>query len=778
MNIHQQLGADPGLSAWVSANAGTGKTKVLTDRVLRLLLAGAEPTRILCLTYTKAAAAEMQQRIRKELARWVMMEAAALTAVLQEITGKPANATLLRRARALFAAVLEAQPGIRIETIHAFCQSVLRRFPLEAGVSPHFSIIDERTAGELVSEARLRLLSSVPANARLGEALAALTARLSEQGIVALLVTLIKERRKLQLLMERGGIDSLIAGIWKQLGLSRGVGMEGLLGVHFTYSAAEKEALARAAALMQESTSEAVQSRGRNVERWQRADPALRLLMHEDYVRAFITKEGPPLKELLLKAARDANPWAEETMRREQERVHGFAQKLRAVSIARLSEHITIVSEALFGIYKKLKSDRAFLDYDDLIILTLAMLRRPGLSAWVLFKLDGGLDHLLVDEAQDTAPEQWEMLRILCEELFSGEGARQMQRTLFVVGDEKQSIFSFQGAAPHRFDEMQRWFRRRIQDAQQPYEHIPLHLSYRSTEPVLSLVDRVFSPEHARKGLVVTESEVRHEVHRKDEPGRVELWELAQIKTVRNSDAWNEALGGTLEESAHGLLARRIAETIAGWIKHGRILPAKGRPVQAGDIMILLRRRYSPFVGALARALRRNGVPVAGLDRLVLTQHIAVRDMIALGEFLLLPEDDLKLAILLRSPLGGLSDDDLFNLAYERGKASLWQRLTAAAADDKRLATAHDFLADLLSHADRVPPYDLYIRALDTLGGQKRMGERLGEEAYELLDEFCCRPCATRHRIRLRCKALFTGLPHPRKRSNATWSKGRTPCAS
>ena len=354
----------------------------------------------------------------------------------------------------------------------------------------------------------------------------------------------------------------------------------------------------------------------------------------------------------------------------------------------------------------------------------------------MLYKIDGGVDHILVDEAQDTNPEQWAIIEALAEEFFSGAGARETLRTLFAVGDEKQSIYSFQGANPARFGAVGRAFKKRATAAGVEWHEVPLNLSFRSTVPVLDAVDHVFARDEAAQGLTFMESAViKHHAYRQGEAGLVELWEVQSETKPEPAPAfepWNEGASGARAVDA---LCKRIAATIKGWLHRGEMLPSAGRPITAGDVLILVRRR-EPFTPPMIRALKREGIAVAGADRMRLMDQLAVQDLVALADVLLMPEDDLALAVTLKSPLFGLDDDALFDLAHDR-KGSLWSALKDK-ADDPRFQEATTHLKAWLSQADLVPPYEFFAALLggDGQGMRKRMLTRLGPEAAEAIDEF------------------------------------------
>lgn len=741
----QRRASDPARSVWVSANAGTGKTKVLTDRVLRLLLSGTPIERILCITYTRAAAAEMGERIHRELSRWSMADAGALAATLETLTGAPPGEGEIHRARALFVRVADAPEGLRILTIHGFCQSLLRRFPLEAGTAPHFSVIDERTADELLREARLRLFGGNHSGEapRLADALHALAGRVNEQGFTELLESIVRERRRFGALFAQADGAALGARIFRYLDLAEDTDEAALIALHCTHSA-EEAATLRAVCAQQQQGTQAEQQSAAVLARWLAATPEEKPALAKEYLALFLTAEGDLRKKLLNKSTANALPGAEAAMAREQQRVMRWSEARNALATARISTHMLTVAEALLALYQHLKTAHAFMDYDDLILSAQRLLNTPGISPWVLYKLDGGLDHLLIDEAQDTSPEQWELTQALVAEFYHGASRREnAKRTLFVVGDEKQSIYSFQGAQPRAFGQMHSRFEQLAALSGEAFETVRLALSFRSTVPVLQAVDAVFRSAGARAGLSFSGESVLHEACRDGEGGLVELWPLlVQDQAAQEASLpppWHTPRTMSARPTAQQQLAARIGDTIRNWLDTGEMLASQGRAITPGDVMILVRsrgRRAGGMVETLMRALKRRNIPVSGLDRMVLSETLAVMDLMALGQFVLLPQDDLTLASVLKSPLVGVSEEELFTLAHGRGAASLWERLGAQQHASTALRRAYDYLHGLLAKVDYLPPYEFFAHVLETLGGRQALAARLGAECHDPIDEF------------------------------------------
>ena len=715
----QRRATTPDHSAWVVANAGTGKTKVLTDRVTRLLLEGVKPERILCLTFTKAAAAEMRNRLAHQLGRWALADEATLDTGIAKLIDRAPDPAQRVVARRLFARVLDAPGGINILTIHAFCQALLKRFPLEAGVAPGFDILDEAEAQTIlrrVQNEQMEALARSDAPPALAAALALVAAKVSIAEYAELMTRLLSERAwLLARVVDEGGLAKLGARLRRQLECEGAASLD-------------EAALREAARALIETGGKTDGPNGQRIAAW--LDGGLDDLSPA-YRGVFFTDKGQLRKTLATKAAQKRLPGIVEILQAEAARLEcARGQALVDLTLALLRLGLDIADR-----YTRAKRRRAVLDYDDLIVATRRLLETAESAAWVLFKLDGGIDHVLVDEAQDTNPDQWEVIRRLTEEFFVGEGAVGRSRTIFAVGDTKQSIFGFQRADPRKLEEMRLWFDERSRIADRMFVPVGLNVSFRSTPAVLDAVDWVFGEADTARG-VGEAGTVRHVPSRKNEPGRVELWPLVVGSDDEADTADIEAMGsGTAQGLPHERLARLIAahaKQLIGTERRAR----DGETLHAGHFMVLVRRR-NEFVNALVRALKREGVEVAGVDRLNLGQELAIQDLLAMARFVLLPQDDLNLAALLKSPLIGLDEDQLFSLAWKR-PGHLWRALRERAATAP-FAAAYAILADWLKRADYDTPFDFFARALGPQGGRRRLMERLGREASDPIDELLAR---------------------------------------
>lgn len=708
----QVRAADPQASTWLEANAGSGKTRVLTDRVARLLLGGVNPQSILCLTYTKAAASEMQNRLFERLGEWAMLNTEELRRKLTELGADgPLDDARLRDARTLFAQAIEAPGGLKIQTIHSFCAGILRRFPLEAGVTPQFTEMEDRAAELLqaevvddLAEGDHREIVAAVAGLRGENDLSTIT-----RGIVGNRAAFTPAPTKQE--------------VYDRIGAPMGDPKDHV--VRLVFDGSEQAMLAHLPACLDKSKA---------------AEKILRALAQlpatpdmasfEILSQLFLLKDRSRLSTSATtkKIRSDLGPHLD-TLEAFCERLAQGHELLRACDLAAKQWAITRFAEVFVPEYERRKQMRGWLDYDDLITRTQSLLNNPSVAAWVLYKLDGGIDHVLVDEAQDTSPTQWDVVRNLVGEITSGEGARaDTDRTIFVVGDKKQSIYSFQGADPREFDRMQEHFRDHLAGSGHALTERSLSYSFRTSSAILRVVDTCFAGQDAA-GFPAS---VRHSAFFADMPGRVDLWEDLQTEDTKEDRHWYDPLDRVSPEHANRVLANRIAARIGQMCSDGTTLPARdgktARRVTAGDFLILVRRRSGIFP-EIIRACKAAGLPIAGADRLKVGAEVAVKDLAALLSFLATPEDDLSLATALRSPLFGWSEQTLFDLAHRRDKGRfLWTALRDRVAE---FPDTMAILTDLLGQTDFLRPYDLIERILTRHDGRSRLVGRLGHEAVD-----------------------------------------------
>lgn len=718
----QAQAADPRRSVWVGANAGSGKTFVLTQRVLRLLLTGVGPQSILCLTYTKAAAAEMRSRVAGKLAEWAVMPEGELLKVLKELEGPRVDADLVERARTLFARALETPGGLKIVTIHAFCESVLHRFPLEAGVPFDFAVIEEDERAGLVRAAREAVLAEGLRGEGQAQPVEVLFDRLSNFQIEDAIDLALADSRRLKSVLAN------VPGAKARL--------RALVGAGDTSALDLRQRLAAESLIDPDQLRSIVGALGgkpdgrRFVDLLARIDPAR--IGGRQLRNAFLTVEGKP-RTLLNASQRGQHPQVQALLEAEQTRILALVEAMGRAELVERSEALLDVVAAIVARYERDKRGRSRLDFDDLVERLGDLFAKREAGAWVRYKLDAGIDHILVDESQDTNPEQWRVVRAIGDEFFANAAAATRPRSLFAVGDQKQSIYSFQGAEPILFEETGSEFARAASSVGMAFERIPLHTSFRTLPEILQAVDRVASLDGMQAALLEA-GPVIHEAARIQAGGTVTLWPpIRQLAAQSGLASWpTEPLAGG-ERTAARQVADRIAAEIKRWIADKRPLAGRGRVIQPQDVMVLVQSRGAVFQEVI-RALRRAGLPTPGADRLDVATHIAVLDLLALCDVLLNPADDLQLAALLRSPLFDLSEADLYALAQPRPQfQTLWKAL-----EETALPSGQDAFARLKRwrrELDFERPFEFLSHVLYAEGGLRRFHARLGEEVDDVFAE-------------------------------------------
>ncbi len=722
---NQRRAGAPGASVWVEANAGAGKTHVLTERVLRLLLSGVAPENLLCLTYTKAAAAEMRRRVADRLGAWAVMEEGELRDALTALEDTPPDAGTLHRARTLFGHALETPGGLKINTIHAFCESVLHRFPLEAGVPFAFTVIEEAEQAELIRAARdVVLAEGIEGRGPAAGAVARLFTELSDSQIEEAVNRALAAGTDLtHVLEDREGAKRRLRTL---TGQPEDETLEGLREEVIGGSIFPPSDYDLVFAVTPPGDSTKFEDK---LFRIDRANPA-----HADIFKAFLTGEGQVPKAFPKKALMEAPGGLGDRLLAEAQRLEALAERMKRARLILRSEALIDVLGAIRDSYEARKRARSRLDFDDLIARMAALVGSNHVRDWVRYKLDAGITHILVDESQDTNPEQWTVVRALSDEFFDGTGTAAMPRTLFAVGDKKQSIYSFQGAQPRLFSETGRELGLKARRAGNEWQDVRLKASFRTLPGILDAVDKVCARPDIAEALLTDGDPERHESARTDAGGTVTLWPPVQETDITlPDDRWPMDVDTLKFSKAASEAAKGIATTIKGWIDDRRPLAQRERAVTADDVLVLVQSRGALFQ-EIIRAVKRVGLPSPGSDRLPVSTHIAVLDLLALADVLLNPADDLNLAAVLRSPLFDVSEDDLHALAAHRGKRRLWAAL--ADAGDGPAKQAYDRLRRWRGRLDFERPYEFFAEVLYTEGGLRRFHARLGEEVDDVLAEF------------------------------------------
>ncbi len=702
--IHPQLSAsNPKRSCWVNASAGTGKTKVLIDRILRLLLSGVPFDRILCLTYTNAAAQEIKERLITRLNQWAERSTDVCSADIVALGVLPQDVKV--QPETLRDAWCASPTGIAIQTLHGFCQKLLHMFPLEANIPPYFSVMD-------IAQVHQRFESAIKDVALKNPALleGVLQVR-TWKGILEILHGLFAERYHW---IERGGGRKILASLSKDLGVNDG--QKYFISPH----------LCEIDAIITQLNTEGVRAKktAQALSAWASSTDR-----HQDTLsvltECFLTKSGTIRQNLYPKKwLIDYADWANILDALSVDVLH-YAETVKKKRIQDFSTHIITFFDKAFCSYIAWKMQNSFLDYDDLIFKTQELLHTMQASEWVRYKLDLSIDHVLLDEAQDTNPAQWKIIQKIIHDFFD-DCERKATRTLFVVGDTKQSIFSFQGADIAFFQDIQNTFLTKTEDIQS----LTLDTSFRTTEPILNFVDAVFARYKVLDHVPV------HICHRIGQGGRIEIWPLVSSSEATSAQPWKVADKLLIEKSTEIQLADMIANKIENWLQDKKFLEGTNRLIAPKDIMILVRKRDS-FVGAIIKSLKNRSIPVSGDEKIALSTHLFIKDMQALSDFLLLPQNDMALALILKSPIIGMTEEDLCALAAHDRQGSLWCALkNRARKNEAPFHNAYVLLRRLLNKVDYLTPYALYMNLLYKHKKWQAYLARMGPEVSGIIEEF------------------------------------------
>jgi ATP-dependent helicase/nuclease subunit A len=721
----QQEAVLPDRNVWLSASAGSGKTQVLSARVIRLLLEdGVRPENLLCLTFTKAAAAEMAERINRRLASWVQLKGGDLAKDLMAI-GADHGQDMLAKARKLFAQVLDAPGGgLQIMTIHSFCQSLLASFPEEAGLLPGFEPIDDRAVAELHSDALAELVQFAQKDGRdwLIANLQDLSLALGEDGVRGFLRRCATHGHALEQLVPDDKGAMVIARLIMEINFEGTVAEE--LERRCDDAAIDVQLLESIADMNIRWATDTGTKRAAIINRWLDAALSERVATLDELQSCWTTgkgelaKKGPKKEETYEELALAAHQWT-----------RSLVQFRYAATYAERLAPALITGKAYAAQYRTMKHARGLVDFDDLIANAARLLNQGGMAEWVRYKLDRKIDHILVDEAQDTNDTQWDIIEALSDDFFSGAGAgKERPRTVFAVGDFKQAIYGFQGTAPEKYRDAGDRLQAKIADTGEELHRLTLSQSFRSTRPILDFVNAVADGiGHEALGL---DEPVPDHFSEKPNHGTIELMRCVKPKSEDDDVEKDESEEQWLSEEKRKL-AHRVAQHVKNLIDAKPVLATTGLPLKPGDIMILLRAR-GELAGLIVARLHALGVPVAGIDRLRIIEPIAVQDLLAAIRFVLQPKDDLSLACLLVSPLLGWDQDRLLQHGYREKHIDLWQHLRSQPEIEAELEP----LRAMLRAADQTTPYAFLENILSgPTGGRRKFQARLGAETLVPIEE-------------------------------------------
>jgi len=724
---------DPKISVWLDASAGTGKTYNLSERIKSLLLNGTEPHKILCLSFSTAAANEIHQRILEDLRRWTNLNEEELLSEIKSFidNGKP-NKEQIQNARTLFFQIQEATNTIRIQTIHAFCYSLLKLFPFESDTPLFFEIIDQRKTEELMSRAIYSELDTLDE-----KDISIIQSSIAD-------ITLSKYLKSNQgykvdtLLKLNSGTQNTINILAKELGVEIHETPDLIIKESSYNHSLEYIRLMEGYKVLLAGNKED-QQKGEIIKEWLEKDIDERssYFSINKYMSAFLTRDGQIRKVLATKKSESIIP----TLELEAQRVFKLNQKIKRTEMLIFTNSFLKLYEKFLYQYTILKRNENFLDYNDLIYHANQLLRKNVESEWVRFKLDGGFDHLLIDEAQDTNRQQWNIIDALTEEMITRE-----KTSIFIVGDRKQSIYSFQDVDVNDFNKQKDYYRNLISESGKKWHEEELNKNYRSTSAILETVDKVFNETYSSKG-VKTEKIIKHEPsdYNKNIFGLIEISpeeeEEEEEPQSKKTSGWQHFHDPyTPPRDRIQNLAKEISQKINDIIQKKEQIFDKERKcirtIESGDIIILLRNR-GELLNKIKREIKKLNYNVSSSDKRVLSNHLIVKDLIAIGRFILLPEDDFNLAIVLKGPfIANITESDLFTLLQNRKGRSLWSTLQESQSEEPKIKNALSFLKKVLEIKEAFSPLSIYSYLFNNLDGKRKIISRLGPEAEEIMEDF------------------------------------------
>jgi ATP-dependent helicase/nuclease subunit A len=709
-NVPQLKASDPNVSVWTMASAGTGKTKVLIDRLMRLFVTGADPQKILCLTFTKAAANEIQVRIKQEMEKWSKSNDEELKTILANLFDVRPKDSLLVKARNLLQEISKAPEPIKICTIHAFCQYILKKFPVEAGISPTFRVIDEMFLHQAIENLKKDLFSSKQAL----DAVRFFAQNFHETTIDEILYSVISGKF-LSLIDQFEGSKEYKHYLSQTTKIP--IRQQDQIIASYVLNIPIKEQIKAEVSNYKDSeiikrlNSYLCLNEKEKVRKWKNLIPI------------FLTTEQSKRVSILSKTTKDHNPTLITLLEKWQEDFANLVENIANHFALLSSTYLYEVAQVLLQMYQNFKIKNEYLDYNDLIFFTNKLLGQSSDKEWVLYKLDGGIDHILVDEAQDTSADQWQVIQNLIFDFFSGD-SRKSDRTIFVVGDKKQSIYSFQGADVLALQNTRQILAAGMCQANKRYLTIDLTYCYRSTQVIVDFIQKAVKASKA--DFVVPDiTSVRS-----TNLGRVELWPVLNETIKQDIMPWPSPTENHHQESTKFKMAKIIACYIKDLLEKGTVLPSTGLRIRESDITILVQRR-NDFTNLLIDALRKQGLLVSGLDRVKLQSNLSVLDIIAIAKFVLLPSDNLNCAIVLKSPLFNLQEDELYALAKNK---EIWQAICSSTLSTYR--AIHSKLCAIIDLSIRYSVFDFFFILIDHLGLRGLLMQHNSDSDDQVIDEF------------------------------------------
>lgn len=718
----QNQASNPANSVWVFASAGSGKTKILVDRVLRLLLNKTTPDKILCLTFTKVAATEMQHRITHELSQWILLDDQSLTQKLTQLTGQKPTPSLIKEARSLFIKILDAESKIKIQTIHSFCQNLVKIFPFEAQIKPSFETMDETQEKLLIKKAQQILFKQAQHDEKLKNSVKAINAQLHEESFVELISSLLSKKEQLLSLKENCfDLDGVIAQIAKFLAIDVSDDETDLFD-DFMEKINRRDVINFAQKLTDSGLKKNIETAQFITQFF--SNPTLENLPF--YQQAFFTKSYS-VRKLPGKLLED--PQNAAIFQQQVNEIDALKDTLNSHKILNSTALLLQFIYHILDIYSHLKNQLCLLDYNDLIIQTNKLLANPEFANWVKLKMDGLFDHILVDESQDTNHQQWNIIKALTDDFFSGQSASSNERSIFIVGDEKQSIYSFQGAQPNISQDIFSYFQKKLQDHPKPLLHIDLDSSFRSLSTILEAVDKTFAKEEHKSAITKISHFQGHNAIRSG-IGKVEIWPQVTMKKQKETKeyAWNIDFSAQDNYQEQEFYCEYIALKIQSMVENGYQLEGKNRNVQYGDFMILLRNKTNGFDRNLTRFFDKYHIPSSSPSRLKFVDHIIVQDLLSAAKFSLFPYDNLNLCCLLKSPIFNISEEELLEICTQKSSDSIYESLK-----NKHLKI---MLQDMIVAANQLDSYAFFNHLIHHYDLTTKFLRHFGKQATQIINQF------------------------------------------
>lgn len=742
----QKIASNPINSAWVFASAGSGKTKILRDRVLRLLLNNTNPSKILCLTFTKVGAKEMQQRINEELAQWVIVDDEELKKRLMILCDQNITPSLILRARTILIEILDSENKINIQTIHSFCQSLLKIFPIEADVALNFELIEENKSKLLLDNARQEVFKKAQSDKNLQKIISEIFYQINEDTLSNLIFNLLNNKDKL-IKNNHLQLDDLKAIIGKILEIDFDQNHQSIIAQ--CHQEIDQEEL-KIMLLDLENTGARNLVFKNNIEKFLQSP---RLRNFDLFYNAFVNSKDQPRKINGKKHKTNLDEIHQQTKLKYFELVKKYQQKLISLDIYNNSYNLLFILENVLNNYEQIKRSNGYLDYSDLITKTNKLLENKEFSQWVKMKMDGNYDHILIDESQDTNTSQWQIIQALSEDFFTQEFSENKTKSIFIVGDEKQSIYSFQGSEPDISNKIFKYFSQKLGNK---LKKIELNNSFRSCSTILQLVDKIFNNPLNAQAIAKASAYQKHCAIRNNQ-GYFEIWQNINTKDFSATD--NQKINdfcnfkisppspsdldfGDAEDDEDSnnsdfenpqnsyILCEIIANKIASWVENKRIIASKDRPLEYQDIMILLRKKNDDFAKTLSKALHRYNIAFSSSLQLNFSDSLIIQDFLAIANFVCLPNDDFNLIHLLKSPFFNLSESQIFAICNEKNQ------LKTSVYSVVKNYQFFDILLELQNYSQKLKPYDFYYFILNQQQFRNNFLTRFGEDASAIIDKF------------------------------------------